>query len=89
MPIPEPASGEVLVQIHHAPLNPSDLACMKGNYDNFGVYTFDYPIAPGNEASGIVVKSGGGMMANRLVGSKVSMSRTQANNHYKNGGVYQ
>ena len=79
----------MLVQIHFAPLNPSDLFCMKGSYDDAGVYSFDYPIVSGNEASGVVVKSGGGIMANRLVGSKVACVRTIDGHHYRNGGMYQ
>ena len=79
----------MLVQIHFAPLNPSDLACLKGGYDEAGVFKFDYPIVQGNEASGIVVKSGGGMMANRLVGSKVACVRTINGYHYQVGGMYQ
>lgn len=86
--MPVPASGQVLVQVHFAPLNPSDIANLKGAYASNGIYTYSYPLAGGNEGSGTVVKSGGGMMANRLVGQKVAMARTSKDSHYSNGGTY-
>ena len=45
------------------------------NFDN---------IAPGIEGAGIVVSSGGGLMANNLVGKNVSMTVAKGN-----GGTYQ
>ena len=58
--VPTPGEGQVLVKVHAAPINPSDLAAIAGAYDDFGVYKFNYPIVMGNEASGLVVGSGGG-----------------------------
>ena len=49
-----------MIKVHAAPINPSDLAAIAGAYDDFGVYKFNYPIVMGNEASGLVVGSGGG-----------------------------
>ena len=56
----------MLVQVHYAPMNPSDLGTMvRGKEEN--------TLALGIEGSGLVISSGGGMMANNLVGKKVSM----------------
>jgi len=63
---------------------------MKGNYDEFNVFKFNYPQAPGWEGSGTVVASGGGMMANRAVGKKVSFVRKMTPpNTFTGGGTYQ
>lgn len=62
---------------------------MKGRYDEFGVYKFDYPICNGNEGSGVVVASGGGIMANRAVGKKVAFVRIMGDNEYTVGGAFQ
>ena len=63
--VPTPGKGEVLIKVEAAPLNPSDLYCMKGFYDDFDVFKFNYPTVPGWEGAGTVVASGGGMIANR------------------------
>ena len=74
----------------HAPINPSDLYCMKGMYDDFGVLKSNYPMSAGNEASGICVKSGGGMLANSKVGKKIAMTRHMtANFEYITGGCFE
>ena len=63
---------------------------MKGMYDEFDVYKFNYPQPAGNEASGVVVKSGGGMMANGKLGKNVAFTRAVTTNfEFKTGGVYQ
>jgi NADPH:quinone reductase-like Zn-dependent oxidoreductase len=62
---------------------------MKGQYDTFGVFTFNYPQAPGNEASGVVVKSGGGIMANDMMGKNVAFTRIVSSTYeYTSGGVF-
>jgi len=67
VPVPVPKSGEVLIQVSAAPINPSD----------YGVWRFTAPekcpMAIGNEGSGVVVASGGGMTTAlwAAVGSKV------------------
>jgi len=73
-PVPEPKSGEVLVKVVAAPMNPSDYMEWRkeGEVANLG-----------KEGCGIVVKSGGGMMANRLVGKKVGIAGMKV------GGSYQ
>lgn len=68
--MPKPAKGEVLIKVMSAPVNPSDIYKMKGMYDKY-IYKFNYPVAPGWEGSGVVVKSGGGVLANRAIGKRV------------------
>lgn len=72
-----------------APLNPSDMYNLKGNYDESGVYDIHYPIVPGNEGAGVVVASGGGMLANNLVGKRVAFVRTIEGISQILGGSYQ
>lgn len=67
-PVPQPRRGEVLVRVAAAPINPSDLAFLQGLY---GVKK-PLPVVPGIEGSGTVIASGGGWMANRLVGKRVA-----------------
>ena len=67
VPLPRPGKGEVLVRMHASPLNPSDLALLKGGY-----MERDYPFTPGLEGSGEVVLSGGGVMAGLRVGKQVA-----------------
>lgn len=88
IPVPEPKAGQLLVKVHAAPINPSDLYCMKGMYDEFDVFKTNYPAVAGWEGSGIVVKSGGGMIANRCVGRNVSFVRAPEGNEFKTGGAY-
>lgn len=59
MPVPQP--GQVLIRMEAAPINPSDMAFLRGMYDGVQL-----PIIPGNEGSGTVIASGGGIMAWRL-----------------------
>jgi NADPH:quinone reductase len=68
IPVPKPAKGEVLVKMTASPINPSDLAFMMGGY----TFKTGLPVTPGNEGSGVVVASGGGFMAGRLVGKRVA-----------------
>lgn len=76
--VPVPKSGEVLVRMVAAPVNPSD-------YGEWRRAQLDpeKPFYLGKEGSGVVVASGGGMKANGLVGSKVGICGM------KDGGSYQ
>jgi NADPH:quinone reductase-like Zn-dependent oxidoreductase len=70
MPMPEPKKGEVIVKIAYAPVNPSDLAFLTGQY---GIKK-PYPVVPGLEGSGTVVESGGGILASLWQGKRVACS---------------
>lgn len=74
--VPKPASGEVLVRVSHSPINPSDLSTMQGTYNS--AQRAELPCGLGFEASGVVVSSGGGFLANRLVGKRVACVTTGA-----------
>ncbi len=67
-PMPKPQHGEVLVKMSYAPINPSDLSQLNGTYTNKP----QYPFIPGIEGSGIVIESGGGIIANLRKGKKVA-----------------
>jgi NADPH:quinone reductase len=54
--LPKLRKGEVLVKMAFAPINPSDLAFLTGNYG----LKKPFPVVPGLEGSGTVVASGGG-----------------------------
>lgn len=73
--MPEPQSGEILVKVMAAPLNPSDMYMLKGFYDKAEAFDIRYPIVPGWEGAGIVVKSGGGFMAWKMMGKRVAFGR--------------
>ena len=67
-PIPVLRKGQVLVKMHAAPCNPSDTLLLTGAY---GVRKM-LPTVPGWEGAGTVVASGGGWLANWLVGKRVA-----------------
>jgi NADPH:quinone reductase-like Zn-dependent oxidoreductase len=67
-PVPRPGAGQVLVRIAAAPVNPSDLAFLRGAY---GIRK-RLPVVPGFECSGRVVAAGGGAWPGRLVGRRVA-----------------
>lgn len=68
LPVPEPRRGEVLVKVICSPVNPSDVLYCSGRYGSPPAL----PVVPGFEGCGTVVKSGGGWIANRLVGKRVA-----------------
>ena len=70
VPIPRPRDGEVLVKVMAAPINPSDLAFLKGFYSS----EKPSPSTPGFEGSGIVVENGGGIIGWSLVNKRVALS---------------
>lgn len=74
--VPTPQSGEVLVKVTAAPVNPSDF----GSFKTAKVGP-DAPLI-GKEGSGVVVASGGGMRANGLIGCNVGIG-------CKSGGTWQ
>lgn len=68
VPVPRPRSGEVLVRMAAAPVNPSDVMFTRGLYG----FTKATPCVPGFEGAGTVVASGGGMYSSWLVGKRVA-----------------
>jgi len=62
----QPGKDEVLVKVHAAPCNPSDIAFLIGDYN----IVKKVPTVPGFEGSGIVVEAGEG--AEDLINCKVS-----------------
>lgn len=66
--VPQPRAGEVLLRMHAAPINPSDLAALRGLYR----VRKTLPAVPGFEGSGTVVASGGGVLARLLLGRRVA-----------------
>ena len=61
--LPEIPYGKVLVRVHYAPINPSDVYRALGSYQIEGIDSSSYPHPNGFEGSGVVVGSGGGFLA--------------------------
>lgn len=68
LPKPQPQAGEVLVQVHSSPINPSDFYFMAGGYGT----SKPLPVVPGLEGAGLVVECGAG--AESLLGKRVHVS---------------
>lgn len=68
IPVPTPRRGEILVKVICSPVNPSDVLYCRGTYGS----PPQLPVVPGFEGCGTVVASGGGWLANRLVGTRVA-----------------
>lgn len=68
--------NEVWVKMHAAPIHPADLAMLAGTYP----HQKTYPFTPGLEGSGTVVASGGGWLANRVLGKKVACTAPETGN---------
>lgn len=70
MPVPRPGPGQVLIRVHLAPVNPSDLHFIKGAYGQPRVAG----MPAGFEGMGIVVRAGDG--AEALEGRRVAFVAT-------------
>ena len=68
-PIPRPGKGQVLVRMHAAPVNPSDLAFLRGLY---GRELKKLPVVAGFEGSGTVVGAGSGFLPRFMLGRRVA-----------------
>ncbi|NOX85376.1 MAG: zinc-binding dehydrogenase [Chlorobi bacterium] len=64
--IPEPGKDEVLVKLHAAAVNPSDIAFIQGGYN----IVKPLPATPGFEGSGTIVEAASGLK--NLIGKKIS-----------------
>src|SRR5215831_7172965 len=60
-PRPEPSSGELLVRVYAAGVNPIDWKIRQGLMKNFQPVTF--PFTPGIELAGVVAEIGPGVTA--------------------------
>lgn len=69
VPRPRPGAGEVLVRVAASPINPSDLAMLKGEYG----LGWPYPLIPGLEGSGVVIEAGSGLMGRFVSGKNVAL----------------
>lgn len=69
--VQKPGPGQVLIKVHSAALNPSDILFMRGKYN----VKVKYPYTPGWEGSGTVIGSGPGMFAEWLVGKRVAFNK--------------
>ena len=67
---PKPSGNQLLVKMHAAPINPSDLLFIAGNYGQ----RKPLPVAPGFEGSGTVIAAGNPLLARFYVGRKVACS---------------
>ena len=67
LPVPAPGPGEVLVRVHAAALNFSDLLMIRGVYQ----VRPPLPFVPGQEIAGFVVGPNGSSWAGRRVAAKV------------------
>lgn len=63
--MPKPRKNEVMIKVHAAPCNPSDIAFIEGNYN----IVKSLPAVPGFEGSGVVIDAGEG--AENLIDKKV------------------
>jgi NADPH:quinone reductase-like Zn-dependent oxidoreductase len=66
--IPEPGPGQVRVRMLASPVNPSELASIRGTY----VRRPPLPAVPGFEGVGVVDKAGSGLLGRFLVGRRVA-----------------
>lgn len=76
IPVPKPGKGEVLIKMIASPINPSDLAYLRGGYGP----EKKFPVVPGFEGSGVVVASGGGLLPKLRVGKTVACAATPKKN---------
>ncbi len=68
IPTPKPGKDEVLVKVAASPINPSDLAVLRGRYG----FNPELPFVPGGEGSGTVVAVGPGAMGRYFDGGRVA-----------------
>lgn len=72
LPVPVPGPGQILVKMHAAPINPSDLSQLQGTY----AQKSNFPFTPGIEGSGRVVAAGKGLVPKLWKQKRVACSST-------------
>lgn len=75
VPEPAPGRGEVRVRMIAAPINPSDLLMVRGQYGRLP----PLPATPGFEGVG-VVEAGSGLLARRVMGRRVAVLNSGSGN---------
>ncbi len=73
IPVPRPGPGEVLIRMAASPINPSDLFFLAGNY----AFQKPFPVVPGLEGSGTVVRAGKGLVSRMWMGKRVACAAAQ------------
>src|SRR5438445_389411 len=69
LPTPEPGPGQVRVRMRAAPINPSDLLYMRGEYGRRP----KLPATPGFEGAGLVEAAGPGLLGRLRAGRRVAV----------------
>ena len=83
-PVQVPGPNEVLIKVHSAALNPSDILFMRGKYK----VKLPYPYTPGWEGSGTVVCVGPGLATSWLLGKRVAFMKKYEILTYHRGGAF-
>ena len=84
VPVQLPGPNEVLIKVHSAALNPSDILFMKGRYK----VKMEFPYTPGWEGSGTVVAVGPGLATSWLLNKRVAFMKKFEMADYKRGGAF-
>ena len=69
LPTPEPGPGQVRVRMRAAPINPSDLLYVRGEYGRWP----KLPATPGFEGAGLVEAAGPGLLGRLRAGRRVAV----------------
>jgi NADPH:quinone reductase len=78
LPTPEPGPGQVRVRMRAAPINPSDLLYVRGEYGRRS----KLPATPGFEGAGLVEAAGPGLLGQLRAGRRVAVL-------HREGGTWQ
>jgi NADPH:quinone reductase-like Zn-dependent oxidoreductase len=76
LPVPEPGPGQVRVRMLAAPINPSDLLYVRGQYGKQA----RLPATAGFEGVGVVEAAGGGLLGRLRVGRRVAVLNSAGGN---------
>ena len=74
-----------MIKVECAPINPSDIYLLQGNYSG----QYEYPYIPGSEGAGTVIQNGGGLYGWSLVGKRVAFTKAaERGGKFSIGGAY-